>query len=85
MTRNAKVQEERGKRKVQEQVKRGSPSASSECGQGTCKDKRARNWIQCSSCEVWFHCICVEVPRQLAGTENFVLTCVNFSRKQFFV
>ena len=79
--RKAKVQDERAKRNVQEQERRASPSASSECGQGTCKHKRARNWIQCNSCEVWSHCICVEVPRQLADTDDFVFICVNCSRK----
>lgn len=79
--RKAKVQEERAKQKMQEQERQASPSVSSECGQRTCKHNRARNWIQCNICEVWFHCICVEVPRQLADKDDFVFTCTNCSRK----
>ena len=79
--RKVKVQEDRAKQRIQEQERQASPSASSECGQGICKHKRARNWIQCHVCEVWFHCICMEVPQQLAQRDDFVFSCINCSRK----
>ncbi len=65
-----KAREERAQQKMRERKKMKQAaleSTGSECVLGTCSHGRARNWVQCSICGLWFHCICVQVPRPRTG------------------
>jgi len=76
--RRKQAREEKAKQKLQERQKRAAQSTSvSECVQGSCDHKRARNWVQCIQCELWFHCVCVDVPRKVTISEDYVFTCLN--------
>ena len=67
------AREEKAKRKLQERQKQASRSTSvSDCVQGSCDHKRARNWVQCIECELWFHCVCVDVPQKVTISEDYV-------------
>lgn len=76
--RRKQAREEKAKQKLQERQKRAAQSTSvSECVLGSCDHKRARNWVQCIQCELWFHCVCVDVPRKVTISEDYVFTCLN--------
>ena len=49
--------------------------ANSSCQDGTCAHSKARKWIGCDKCPLWYHCICVGVPHKKANSITF--TCVH--------
>ncbi len=50
------------------------------CIEGACEHPRARNWVLCDVCHVYFHCLCVSVSYKLAQKDNFVITAKNFEK-----
>ena len=72
-----KQAQEKVKQKLQEEQV-AHDTGGSECALGSCEHRRARNWVQCIRCELWFHCLCVDVSRKLAESEGYyVFTCIN--------
>lgn len=69
---------EREKRKLEEQQKKKDATvegSASKCSQETCLHSRARTWVMCAECQLWFHCICMGVPSKIASKENYVFHC----------
>ena len=46
-----------------------------DCEKGTCKHQRAVNWVECSRCNKWLHCICALVRCQKAKNKSFAFVC----------
>ena len=45
------------------------------CQSGDCCHPRATNWVNCSECDDWLHCICAEVSCNKAKNKDFVFIC----------
>ena len=33
----------------------------------------AYNWLMCSKCELWFHCVCVSITNKKAKADDFAV------------
>ena len=52
----------------------------STCEKMVCGHRRAKNWLQCSTCHGWYHCICAGISRTEAKTASFVCTVCQGSK-----
>ena len=59
------------KRKEKAVVKR----SLGECKKKQCKHPTAQNWVCCTKCACWCHCICVGVQWSEAKKENYEYLC----------
>lgn len=45
------------------------------CISKKCAHSKARNWIQCASCQGWWHCVCANVTHTKAVSDSFEFIC----------
>jgi hypothetical protein len=52
-------------------------TADSLCSSLICDHPKARNWVLCSVCELWYHCICASITSTKAKNDSFVFVFEN--------
>ena len=50
----------------------------SACQTGRCKHPKARKWVQCDYCPLWYHCLCAGIPYKMAQDKKY--KCVSCSQ-----
>ncbi len=80
---NERRQEEHMKQKLEAQQHKKQAtvdSSGSRCFQSTCDHTKARNWVMCSECELWFHCVCVKVPTKVLSDKGCLPLSIVFGK-----